>query len=526
MKRKANARWQGTGEGRRRYAVDAERHAQRHAVLVQGALRRRQGHQSRGAHRRGATPAASRWRCRSRSNNAGFTADAHRHRSAAHARPGQRQLRPITAHPPHDARARAGASTPRSSRDRRGAKANCPVSKAAERHDHAGRDARELNAGQAMAARRAPPIKGRGATFNPRNRYRRDEREAFDDGWRAPTIRTTTRRRRRRARSSRSSRRARSSRTTTRPTFRSRSRSTRTRAASTAASTATRGPRTRTSTCRRASTSRRSSSPSRTRRRCCAKELAKPGYRLRPDRARHQHRPVPADRARVEGDALDPRSARRVRASVHDRHQVGAGRARHRPHRADGGEEHGARRRVDHHARPRARAQARAARRRAAAAAAGAAALADAGIPVGVMTAPMIPQLNDRDLEAILEAAAAHGATTAGWVMLRLPLEVAPLFRDWLDDALPAARRARDEPHPAAARRPRLRSASSARACAAAASSPTLIEKRFELACRRLGLNGRERARRGSLALPAAARRAATAALARARDERQAELFD
>ena len=60
-------------------------------------------------------------------------------------------------------------------------------------------------------------------------------------------------------------------------------------------------------------------------------------------------------------------------------------------------------------------------------------ALAQAGVPVGVMVAPIIPQLNDRDLEAILEAAAAAGARHAGWVLLRLPREVAPLFRQWLD---------------------------------------------------------------------------------------------
>ena len=58
--------------------------------------------------------------------------------------------------------------------------------------------------------------------------------------------------------------------------------------------------------------------------------------------------------------------------------------------------------------------------------------LAAAGVPTGVMVAPVIPQLNDRDLEAILEAAAGAGARTAGWIMLRLPREVAPLFRDWL----------------------------------------------------------------------------------------------
>ena len=58
--------------------------------------------------------------------------------------------------------------------------------------------------------------------------------------------------------------------------------------------------------------------------------------------------------------------------------------------------------------------------------------LAAAGVPVGVMVAPVIPQLTDGDLEAILEAAAAHGAKQAGYVLLRLPHEVAPLFRDWL----------------------------------------------------------------------------------------------
>ena len=59
--------------------------------------------------------------------------------------------------------------------------------------------------------------------------------------------------------------------------------------------------------------------------------------------------------------------------------------------------------------------------------------LAAAGVPVGVNVAPVIPQLTDRELEAILEAAAAAGARHAGWTMLRLPREVAPLFRAWLD---------------------------------------------------------------------------------------------
>ncbi|MCW5736177.1 MAG: PA0069 family radical SAM protein [Enhydrobacter sp.] len=59
-------------------------------------------------------------------------------------------------------------------------------------------------------------------------------------------------------------------------------------------------------------------------------------------------------------------------------------------------------------------------------------ALADAGIPVGVMAAPMIPGLNDHEMEAILEAAARAGATRAGFTVLRLPLEIKDLFDEWL----------------------------------------------------------------------------------------------
>lgn len=59
-------------------------------------------------------------------------------------------------------------------------------------------------------------------------------------------------------------------------------------------------------------------------------------------------------------------------------------------------------------------------------------ALSDAGIPVSVMAAPVIPGLNDHELERILDSAKAAGADAAGYVMLRLPIEVSPLFRDWL----------------------------------------------------------------------------------------------
>ncbi len=59
-------------------------------------------------------------------------------------------------------------------------------------------------------------------------------------------------------------------------------------------------------------------------------------------------------------------------------------------------------------------------------------ALATAGIPAGVMTAPMIPGLNDHEMEAILDAAVDAGATRAGYVPLRLPLEIKELFEEWL----------------------------------------------------------------------------------------------
>ncbi|HET9763946.1 MAG TPA: PA0069 family radical SAM protein [Casimicrobiaceae bacterium] len=115
-------------------------------------------------------------------------------------------------------------------------------------------------------------------------------------------------------------------------------------------------------------------------------------------------------------------------------------------------------------------------------------ALAGAGVPVGVNVAPVIPQLTDKDLEAVLEAAAAHGARSAMWVMLRLPREVAELFRDWLAQhyALRAKhvmslvrelRGGRDNDPDFGSR------------MRGSGAFAELIERRFAIACRRLGLN-------------------------------------
>jgi DNA repair photolyase len=63
--------------------------------------------------------------------------------------------------------------------------------------------------------------------------------------------------------------------------------------------------------------------------------------------------------------------------------------------------------------------------------------LSDAGVPVGVMVAPVIPVLTDSELERILLAAADAGATSAGYVLLRLPYELKDLFREWLQQHQP-----------------------------------------------------------------------------------------
>jgi DNA repair photolyase len=63
--------------------------------------------------------------------------------------------------------------------------------------------------------------------------------------------------------------------------------------------------------------------------------------------------------------------------------------------------------------------------------------LTDAGIPVGVSVAPVIPFVTEPDLERVLTAAAEAGAVNAGYIMLRLPWEISPLFRQWLEAHFP-----------------------------------------------------------------------------------------
>ncbi len=68
-------------------------------------------------------------------------------------------------------------------------------------------------------------------------------------------------------------------------------------------------------------------------------------------------------------------------------------------------------------------------------------ALSDAGIPTAVMMAPIIPALNDHEIENVLKSARESGASEAGYVLLRLPLEIKALFREWLEEHVPGRAR-------------------------------------------------------------------------------------
>ena len=112
--------------------------------------------------------------------------------------------------------------------------------------------------------------------------------------------------------------------------------------------------------------------------------------------------------------------------------------------------------------------------------------LADAGVPVSVMVAPVIPKLTDAELEDILAAARQAGATRAGWILLRLPLEVEPLMREWLDAHHPERADAVFA-HLQAAHHGRAYDASFHHRQRGHSHYTALLQQRFALAVRRLG---------------------------------------
>lgn len=120
-------------------------------------------------------------------------------------------------------------------------------------------------------------------------------------------------------------------------------------------------------------------------------------------------------------------------------------------------------------------------------------ALADAGIPAGVMVAPVIPFLNDHEIETIVDAAATHGAQRAGYVLMRLPYEVKTLFRDWLERHYPLkAAHVMSRVH--AMRDGRDNDPQFGSRMRGAGELAGLLQQRFNVACKKAGLN---QARRG-----------------------------
>ena len=119
--------------------------------------------------------------------------------------------------------------------------------------------------------------------------------------------------------------------------------------------------------------------------------------------------------------------------------------------------------------------------------------LAEAGIPAAVMTAPIIPGLNDSEIETILGAAAAAGASEAGYVFLRLPLEVSDIFRDWLNTTYPD-RAGKVLSLVKDIRAGKDNDATWGRRQRGTGPVAWAIGRRFEMACRKNGLN-RERMR-------------------------------
>lgn len=112
--------------------------------------------------------------------------------------------------------------------------------------------------------------------------------------------------------------------------------------------------------------------------------------------------------------------------------------------------------------------------------------LAAHGIPTGVMFAPVIPGLNDHELEGILQRASDAGALEAAYIMLRLPIEVANLFEEWLAEAVPN-RRDRVMSHIRTMRAGRVNDPRFGKRMVGEGPYATLIRQRHRLAKARLG---------------------------------------
>jgi DNA repair photolyase len=129
--------------------------------------------------------------------------------------------------------------------------------------------------------------------------------------------------------------------------------------------------------------------------------------------------------------------------------------------------------------------------------------LNEAGVPTGVMVAPVIPAITDHEMEAILEAAVASGARWAGYTVVRLPYEIKDLFREWLTEHFPdrathVMSLIRDM------RGGRDYDSTFGDRMRGTGPIAELVRNRFKIACKRLGLNsgGREMAQNARLFRP------------------------
>lgn len=116
--------------------------------------------------------------------------------------------------------------------------------------------------------------------------------------------------------------------------------------------------------------------------------------------------------------------------------------------------------------------------------------LSAAGIPVRVMTSPLVPGLTDHELERMLEAGRDAGATSASWIMLRLPREVSELFQEWLATHVPD-RAARVMGHVRDMHGGKTYDAEWGRRMRGTGPYAHVIAARFDVARRRLGLEER-----------------------------------
>ncbi|MBL8782831.1 MAG: PA0069 family radical SAM protein [Alphaproteobacteria bacterium] len=127
--------------------------------------------------------------------------------------------------------------------------------------------------------------------------------------------------------------------------------------------------------------------------------------------------------------------------------------------------------------------------------------LSAAGVPTAVMAAPMIPALNDHEMEAILERAYEAGARQAGYVALRLPLEIKDLFREWLENEQPG-RASHVMSLIRSMRGGKDYDAEWGKRMKGTGVYAELMAKRFKLACERIGLNKESRPLRTDLFCP------------------------